>query len=222
MELMGLWDGLSPTCSLMHWLIDGYNLMHASGAAGDSKVGPAAFRRRRRRFLNELAAGLGVERARETTVVFDANSPPPDFALETSFMGLNLIFALGDENADARIEQLIAAHSSPKSLTVVSSDHRIRQAARRRKARALTADQFLDQLERGRTKRSERSEDATSHQPETADRDWPVSTEEAAYWLEQFGEVDNTTETHQSFPGDAPLLTDAEIARIEREIDGES
>jgi predicted RNA-binding protein with PIN domain len=221
MELMGLWDGLSPTCSLMHWLIDGYNLMHASGAAGDPKVGPAAFRRRRRRFLNELAADLGVERARETTVVFDANSPPPDFALETSFKGLNLIFALGDENADARIEKLIAAHFSPRSLTVVSSDHRIRRAARRRKARALTADQFLDQLDRWRTERSERRVDATSHRHETTDRDRPVSTEEAAYWLEEFGELDNAAESHPSIAGDAPLLTDAEIARIQREIDGE-
>ena len=53
---------------------------------------------------------------------------------------MSIIFALGDENADARIEQLIAAHSAPKSLTVVSTDRRVRQAANRRKARSITSE----------------------------------------------------------------------------------
>ena len=95
-----------------------------------------------------LADALGPERCRETTVVLDATTPPADFPLESVYQGLNLVFALGDENADARIETLIAAHSAPKSLTVVSSDRRIRQAAQRRRARSLTADEFLDLLER--------------------------------------------------------------------------
>ena len=147
----------------MLWLIDGYNLMHAAGAIGAKELGRQAFQRKRRRFLSELADALGIERARETTVVFDANSPPADFPLETSYKGLTLIFALGDENADARIEQLIGQHSAPKSLTVVSSDRRVRQAATRRKARAIKADDFLDLVDRW--KAHERAEKAL---PKTA------------------------------------------------------
>src|SRR5262245_43335105 len=128
----------------MLWLIDGYNLLHAAGAIGGQGLGREAFRRRRRLFRSALADALGVETARDTTIVFDATSPPADFPLETTYKGLTLIFALGDENADARIEQLIGQHSAPKSLTVVSSDRRVRQAASRRKARAMKADDFLD------------------------------------------------------------------------------
>ena len=72
--------------------------------------------------------GVGPEVVRETTVVFDASVHPGDFVLDASYRGLGILFAVGDENADARIEQLIAADSHPATLTVVSSDRRIRQA----------------------------------------------------------------------------------------------
>ena len=186
----------------MLWLIDGYNLMHAMGAISGKEPGAAVFRRKRRRFLNCWPMRLGVERARETTVVFDANSPPRDFDLETSYKGLSLIFALGDENADARIEQLIAQHSAPKSLTVVSTDHRIRRAATRRKARALTADEFLDLIERHRSQKPrDRRHRGSPFRPGPGPR-WPLSADEAAYWLEQFGELEDAPETREAFkPG---------------------
>ncbi len=206
----------------MLWLIDGYNLMHAAGAIGRKNGGGAAFLRSRRRFLSNLALALGSERARETTVVFDANSPPADFDLETTYKELNLIFALGDENADARIEQLIAAHSAPKSLTVVSTDHRVRRAARRRKARSVTADEFLDELERfrGGKRRETTAQDASPSR--VLDRDLPLSPDETAYWLNEFAELDAAEEIKRAFAADRQLLTDDEIAQIEREIDGES
>jgi predicted RNA-binding protein with PIN domain len=205
----------------MQWLIDGYNLMHATGAAGDPRVTQEGFRRRRRRFLSELAEGLGVRQARETTVVFDANTPPVDFELESSYKGIQVIFALGDENADSRIEQLIAAHSVPKSLTVVSSDRRIRQAAQRRKARALSSDQFLDLVDRLRTKRSAGMAGAREMSINPTDRTEPLSQQESDYWVEQFGDLDLASELGSSLTPDAPLLTDAEISRIQREVDGE-
>ena len=206
----------------MRWLIDGYNLMHAMGAISGKEAGPEVFRRKRRRFLTLLADAIGVEQARETTVVFDANSPPADFDLETAYKGLTLIFALGDENADARIEQLIAHHSAPKSLTVVSTDRRIRRAATRRKARAMTADAFLDLIERPRSQ--EKRDGASDAHPSsrTPDQNSPLSTDEAAYWLEEFGELEDTPETREAFKPAHPLLTDAEIARIQREIDDEA
>jgi len=205
----------------MLWLIDGYNLMHAKGAISGKEPGLKAFLLKRRRFLTVLADAMGVEMARETTVVFDANSPPSDFDVETSYKGLTLIFALGDENADARIERLIAQHSAPKSLTVVSTDHRIRRAATRRKARVLTADQFLDLIERPRGQ--EKPAGSTDARPSShvVDRDLPLSSHEAAYWLEKFGELEDALETREAFKSDPALLTDAQIARIQREIDRE-
>ena len=206
----------------MLWLIDGYNLMHAAGAIDGRESRRELFQRKRRRFLCDLADALGPERCRQTTVVLDASTPPGDFPIKTVYQGLNLIFALGDENADARIEALIAAHSAPKSLTVVSSDRRIRRAAQRRRARSLSADEFLDLLERFQTAKRHEMPSRNPATPRSLDRDSPLSAEEAALWLAEFGELDAAPETKEAFGPGSTLLTDAEIARIQREIDSES
>ncbi len=206
----------------MLWLIDGYNLMHAAGALDGREQRRELFHRKRRRFLSDLADALGPERCRETTVVLDASTPPADFPLETVYQGLNLIFALSDENADARIEHLIAAHSAPKSLTVVSSDRRIRQAARRRRARTLSADEFLDVLARFQADKRHEMTSQNPATPRSLDRDAPLSAEEAAHWMAEFGELDAAPETKEAFSPGATLLTDDEIARIQKEIDNES
>ena len=113
----------------MRWLIDGYNVMHAGGRLGP-RLSREGFRRARRRFLDELVgcAGAGTRRADDGRLrcLGSARRLP---ARRRAIEGLGVLFALGDENADARIEQLIARHSNPKTLTVVSSDRRIRQAA---------------------------------------------------------------------------------------------
>ncbi|MBX6311419.1 MAG: NYN domain-containing protein [Isosphaeraceae bacterium] len=197
----------------MHLLIDGYNLMHARGLLG-RRFGPDGFRKVRHRFLNELAAALGPIAAHQTTIVFDASQPPEHRPGQASHKGLTVVYAVGDESADDRIERLIAAHSAPKTLTVVSSDHRIRQAAARRHAITLTADAFLDLLEsRQRRKRSER----TGGAKEQSRRESP-SPQEAEEWLEVFGHLEDDPETRAAFQRDPFLPTDEEIARIEREV----
>ena len=57
---------------------------------------------------------------------------------------------------------------------------------------------------------------------DSLDRDSPLSAEEAALWLAEFGELDAAPETKEAFGPGPTLLTDAEIARIQREIDSES
>ncbi len=131
---------------VMRWLIDGYNVMHAGGRLGP-KLSRTGFRNARRRFLDEISAALGPDEARQTTVVFDASVHPGDFALNATYRGLGILFALGDESADARIEEIIADHTNARTLTVVSSDRRIRRAAARRRAKVLTADQFWERID---------------------------------------------------------------------------
>ena len=53
------------------------------------------------------------------------------------------------------------------------------------------------------------------------DRDLPLTTEEAAYWLEEFAELEESPEIREASKPDPALLTDAEIARIQREVDAE-
>jgi predicted RNA-binding protein with PIN domain len=207
--------------SAMHWLIDGYNIMHAGGRLG-AKLGRAGFRRARRRFLDDLADALGFDRASQTTVVFDATVPPGDFPLHATYRGLHIVFALEDEDADSRIERMIEHDSNPRKLTVVSSDRRIRQAASRRRAKPLTAEDFwvwLDDLrERGAVARDPRQ--GSSAPPVKHDRTDRVAKEESEFWLETFRDLD-TPENREAIAPNASLLTDAEIAEIQRQVDRE-
>jgi predicted RNA-binding protein with PIN domain len=200
----------------MRFLIDGYNLMFARGLLG-KRLGADGFRKARTRFLNELADGLGAPDAHLSTVVFDAAAPPGDFPRQTSHKGITVVFAVDDENADARIERLIAEHSAPKGLTVVSSDNRIRQAASRRRARVLSADEFLGLLD---TRKQGRPAAPVPPDPEQV-RDKALSERESAYWLDEFRDLQEQPETRAALGNDIGVPTDAEIAEIEREVERE-
>src|SRR3954465_5533660 len=124
-----------------------------AGSLPGRRLGPDGLRKVRDRFLSHLAAAFGAIEAHQTTVVFDAAAPPDRAPREARHKGLTVVFAVDDEDADERIEHLIAPHSAPKGLTVVSSDPRLRQAATRRKARAVTSEDYWSELEARRSRR---------------------------------------------------------------------
>ncbi len=206
----------------MRWLIDGYNVMHAGGRLGP-KLGREGFRRARRRFLDDLAAALDGT-VEQTTVVFDATLPPGDFPLQSSYRGIHVVFALGDENADARIEQLIADDSNPKTLTVISSDRRIRQAAARRRSPSLPAEKFWEHIDRlnERAARKQPSEAPPASRPSAHNPGWRETPEESAFWMQAFRGVLDAPDVQEALAPNSSLLTDAEIAEIQHEIDRES
>jgi uncharacterized protein len=209
---------------IMLWLIDGYNLMHAAGAIDKHVKSGRTFHRRRSRFLDVLARALGADRATRTTVVFDAKKPPADIPVESTYQGLSIVFAVGDENADARIERLIAEHSAPKSLTVVSTDRRVRQAANRRKARSIASEDFLDAMDRFQYRESRPLTAPGPVQPADVaeDRQSSATADDADYWTHVFGHLDSTPEVIEALTPSATLLSDEEIARIQLEVDQES
>lgn len=196
----------------MRWLIDGYNVMHAAGRLGP-RLSREGFRRARRRFLDEIADTLPVDRPGDVTVVFDASVPPGDFPLSSTYRGLRVIFAYGDEDADSRIEYILGKDSSPGSLTVVSSDRRIRDAASRRRARPITADAFLDLKDHPRGFSPPRA-------PEPApDRETMLASQDADEWVEVFRDLQDEPALRQIAAPHPAMLTDAEIAEIQRLID---
>jgi hypothetical protein len=203
----------------MRILIDGYNLMYARGLLG-GKPRPASLRRVRMRFLNELVAALLPVDAHQTTVVFDASLAPPDLPSETTHKGLTILFAVGDENADARIEDLLAHHPTPKSLTVVSSDNRVRQAASRRKAKVLTSEEFLETLDEQQRKPG-RLAPLPTQPSEQAMRERVLSEEERAFWQDTFRPIEADKEVRRAQDDEVTDLTDEGIAEIERELDQE-
>src|SRR5262249_28988052 len=112
----------------MRYLIDGYNLLHATGHLA-GKVGPHGLERARQTLLERLAAF--AKGAGEGTVLFDARKAPRSAEREQVYQGVHVRYAL-DREADDLIEELIRGDSAPRSLTVVSDDRRLREAARRR------------------------------------------------------------------------------------------
>lgn len=122
-------------------MIDGYNLMHAVGLARQS-YGPGDLELCRNRLLQQLTNRLNPRAAERTTVVFDAFGADDNSGRRQTRYGVDLIFAPAGTDADSELERLVAAHSSPGRLLVVSSDRRIQRAARRRRARSIDSDRF--------------------------------------------------------------------------------
>jgi uncharacterized protein len=203
----------------MRFLIDGYNLMHAAGRM-NRKFGPDGLRRARLRFLNELGQALGPEQASQTTIVFDASSLPINQAPESSHKGMTVIYAIEDDDADSRIELLIERDSAPRSLTVVSTDRRIRRAAQRRRATSLISDDFLDFLDSLRERRPVGNEGASN--PRELPRPDHLSSEEVEAWAREFGEFDDEDEVRASSSWSSEDdWTDADLQRVAREVERE-
>jgi predicted RNA-binding protein with PIN domain len=202
----------------MRYLIDGYNLMYAGGLLG-RKLGPHGFHKVRTRFLNDLAYCLGPVDAHQTTVVFDASDTKDDRPRAVTHKGLSIVFAVGDESADERIEQLLAQHPIPKSLTVISSDRRLVQAATRRRARAVSSEDFWVELDR---RKSGNAGTRIPPEREKPPRGRDPGLNEAEHWQNEFRGLDEEPETREALGGGSTMLTDQEIAEIEREIERES
>jgi len=162
----------------MPLLIDGYNLVYCAGIPGRG-FGIGQLERSRLGLLRFLVESLGPEELAQTTVVFDARGAPPGLPRSFLYHGLTVRFAAGHESADAMLEELIEADAAPRALTVVSSDHRVQRAARRRRARAVDSEAWHAELARRRA-----PQPPPTPQPKPVP---PLPAEDVARWLEQFG-----------------------------------
>ena len=120
-------------------------------------------------------------------VVFDASVPPGDFPLVSTYRGICGSSSPWATRTPTPGSSRSSAHdSNPKTLTVVSSDRRIRQAASRRRARPLTAEQFWDRIDDlavpAAPERPKVDPTGSGRRP----RRRHESADEAAFWLEIF------------------------------------
>jgi len=155
-------------------LIDTYNVLHTTGVLPPALagVGPSGL-------LRMVAASrMGRDGAR---LVCDG--PPTVQDADGGRNGaVRIVFAGAGKDADSLIEKLLERSSAPRRMTVVSSDRRLRQAARRRRARWLSSEAFLRRLGA--------ELDGPAPAPPARKPDVPLSQGEIDHWLRQFGMED--------------------------------
>ena len=156
------------------YLIDGNNLLHAV-RAGES--GRAIGRETLCRILGEWTAGHPAE----VTVVFDGPAPRGGLARQMSRPGLEVRFS-GPRSADAVIEDEVARASAAGSITVITSDRAIRHAVRYRRARCISSEDFVAQLQH-------QPDDTTTEPVEPPEKPPELSADETRQWLNEFGPV---------------------------------
>ncbi len=165
-------------------LIDGYNLLFQSQLVGKGRGRnwlPAA----RGRLVKLLHDRLTAQELSTTQIVFDAPRVGPAPKIDPAASLVNIVYAVDHAEADDLLEEIIRQHPTPKQLTVVSSDLRIRRCAQAQRAVSLGAEQFLKGLER-------RSASTVADQAQTISSDQGdeppaiLSEEEIAYWLREF------------------------------------
>ncbi len=186
-------------------LIDGYNLMHAVGFAR-SRYSQGQLEQARNRLLKFLLVHLRDPELPRTTVVFDAGNAPPGLPPRSNLHGMEIIFARPGGDADTLIEEFISTHSAPRQLRIVSSDHRLQKAARRRKSKFVDSEQFVAELKR-RLSASDNDSQASANEAAQAKRSEVISQSELNQWLAEFGEI----------PEAADLNTG--ISRLQSEVD---
>ncbi|MGF1579602.1 MAG: NYN domain-containing protein [Gemmataceae bacterium] len=171
------------------YLIDGYNLMHALGHF-PTTVAHGSLRKARNILLAQIAHAHKHEEC-EVTVVFDAANAPLHLPSRIRFKNVLILFAVKHDEADDLIEERIRHDSSPKQLHVVSNDLRLRTAAKRRRCRVLTCDDYMDLIEK--MAREQGRLETTQFDPDKSDED------EKEYWGAKFDHLNNDPDMKELF-----------------------
>ena len=155
----------------MH-IIDGHNLLHAIyKTAGEtetiSEVGLC-------RIISRFLGAMGEK----GEIIFDGSGPPDKTGFD-NIVHIEVSFAGSGSDTDTVIEDKIKASTAPKGLTIVSSDRRLRKAARARRAESVKSEIFWIDLQRQLTQKRVVKEPAEKRQG--------ISTSETKQWLEFFG-----------------------------------
>jgi len=154
------------------FIIDGHNLLHTifkleedTGAISD--VG-----------LCRILSTYFVLTSEKGEIIFDGTGPPDKSGFD-NIRNLVVSFAGFGTDTDTVIEDKISASTAPKGLTIVSSDRRLRSAARTRKATSIKSDVFWNDVEKQLSRKRPIKEPTEKRQG--------LNEGETEQWLEFFG-----------------------------------
>jgi predicted RNA-binding protein with PIN domain len=154
-------------------IIDGHNLLHSihkedpdSGTISDV-------------WLCRVISGYLRLIDEKGEIIFDGTGPRDKSGFD-NLPNLEVFFAGLRSDADTVIEEKIKASTAPKRLTIVSSDRRLRDAARKRKTTVVKSQVFWDNL----CKQLARQKKAIT---EPRGKRHGLSDSETEQWLKFFG-----------------------------------
>lgn len=155
-------------------LIDAYNLLHAWQADPSAPEGLG------RAMLCRLLGDWSARRGKRVTAVFDGAAPPKELAAQLGDARIQIVYA-APRTADAVIADLVGQSSAPRRLLVVSSDHEVQRAAKRRQAAFTDSVPFAERLLRDLARPGSPATPDVKQQPEAAD------DAQRRAWLAEFG-----------------------------------
>ena len=154
------------------FFIDGNNLLH-SVQKDDPDSGPISDVQ-----LCRIIGSYLKLTGQSGEIIFDGTGPPDKSGFD-GIGNLEVFFAGSGTDADTVIEDKITANSAPKRLTIVSSDRRLRKAARARKATSIKSEVFWNNMQKQLSRKQMAKEPAAKRRG--------LSESETRQWLEIFG-----------------------------------
>ncbi len=145
------------------------------------------------RLMGKFVSSKKDEKVR---VVFDGAPPYGPLAEQIHDERIDVKYAVG-QPADNVIIECISADSAPRRLTVVSTDHEIRDAARKRRCKTQTSEDFAKTLVR----MLERSRQTSTRQiAEPPEKRVGLTPEQTRAWLKELNVKEENLDAWEDTP----------------------
>ncbi|MDD8018168.1 MAG: NYN domain-containing protein [Bacteroidota bacterium] len=155
---------------MQHFIIDGYNLIHAIPSLKHLLAHDA--HQAREQLIHHVSM-LTHKRKFRCTIVFDG-AQPKDAPRSSSHAPIHVVYSF-PHNADLKIKEMIEQSKNRSLLVIISSDHEIQNFARVCSCTVHTSKHFAHLLFEEETAGEEKS-------------DAPLSQAQVTEWLKIFGE----------------------------------
>jgi len=154
------------------FFIDGHNLLHSvqKDGPGSGPISDVQLCRIIGSYLN--LTGQSGE------IIFDGIGPPDKSGFD-DISNLEVFFAGLGTDTDTVIEDKISINTAPRRLKIVSSDRRLRKAARARKATSIKSEVFWNNMQKQLSRRKVAKEPTAKRRG--------LSESETRQWLDIFG-----------------------------------
>jgi len=151
-------------------IIDGHNLLRSiQNIEDDTSITDAGLCRLLDRYF-----GLTGDRAE---IIFDGTGPPNKDEFN-NIKNLEVTFSGRKTDCDTIIEERTLSSTAPKLLTIVSSDRRLREAAKARKATDVKSEDFWDEVKKRLSRQRPNKEPAGKRRG--------ITESETELWLKEF------------------------------------